>query len=132
MERAVRLLKDKKISREMLSEEDIARSLWPQAVGKTVAAHSLRIKLVRTTLIVEVEDAIWQKQLFGLSRQILGRLHKLLGSNDIQDIEFRIGLPRRQPQRSDAREPNVSDEAEAISDPVLKKVYQGSRRKATG
>ena len=139
MESAARLLKNKKISREILSDDDVARAVWPTAVGKVIAAHTSRVKLVRTTLVVEVEDAIWQKQLAPLTVAILSRLQKLTGSNDIKDIEFRIGIPRRQPQRADSRESNLlqssfsaEDEAERIQDPVLKKVYRLSRRKATG
>lgn len=99
MERAARLIKNSKLSREVLTEEDLARAGWPAAVGKTIAAHAFRIKLVRHTLVVEVEDAIWQRQLHQLSPQILNRLRKLTGSDSIQDLEFRIAIPRRQPQR---------------------------------
>ena len=90
------------------------------------------MKLVRTTLVVEVEDAIWQKQLHLLSRQILDRLRKVTGSGTIEDLEFRIAIPRRQPQRAPIRETvAVPDEAESIQDPVLKKLYRLSRKKAT-
>jgi predicted nucleic acid-binding Zn ribbon protein len=131
MERAARLIKNKKIIREILTDEDIARAVWPTAVGQAIAAHTSRLRLVRTTLVVEVEDAIWQKQLFALSRQILERLRKLTGNDKVQEVEFRIGIPRRQPQRAESRDV-LNDEAERIQDPVLKKVYRLSRRKATG
>jgi hypothetical protein len=131
MERAARLIKNKKVSREILSDEDIARAVWPAAVGKSIAAHTSRLKLVRTTLVVEVEDAIWQRQLHFLSRHIVERVRKLTGSDTVQDVEFRIGVPRREPQRATVNTP-AEDEAENIQDPVLKKVYRLSRRKATG
>jgi predicted nucleic acid-binding Zn ribbon protein len=99
MERAARLIKNSKLSRQVLSEDDLARAVWPVAVGKAIAAHTARIKLVRSTLVVEVEDAIWQRQLHQLSAQILDRLRKLTGSDSIQELEFRIAIPRRQPQR---------------------------------
>ncbi len=139
MERAARLIKNKKVSREILSDEDIARAVWPTAVGKAIAAHTSRLKLVRTTLVVEVEDAIWQKQLWALSSQIVARVRKLTGSDTVQDIEFRTGVPRRQVQRADANTNTTllgragsDDESESIQDAVLKKVYRLSRRKATG
>ncbi len=91
MERAARLIKDKKISREILSDEDIARAVWPAAVGKAIAAHTSRVKLVRKTLVVEVEDAIWQRQLHALTGQILRRLRKLTGS----DNDSRPGVSHR-------------------------------------
>jgi hypothetical protein len=139
MERAARLIKNQKISGDILNDTELARAIWPTAVGKSIAAHTGRLNLVRTTLVVEVEDAIWQKQLHTLSYQILARIRKLTSSNVIQDIEFRIAVPRRQPQRAESREgPQLSigstldDEAERIQDPVLKKIYRLSRRKATG
>ena len=130
MERAARLIKNKKVSREILSDEDIARAVWPAAVGKSIAAHTSRLKLVRTTLVVEVEDATWQKQLFFLSAQIVARVRQLTGSDAVRDVEFRIGVPRREAQRAESN--SSDDESNDIQDPVLKKVYRLSRRKATG
>ncbi len=134
MERAARLMKNKKVSREMVTDEDVARAVWPAAVGKAIAAHTSRLKLVRNTLVVEVEDAIWQKQLFVLSYQILNSLHKLTGPSCIDSIEFRIGVPRRVPQRASGLQAPANapyDDAETIQDPVLKKVYRLSRKRAT-
>ena len=99
MERAARLIKNSKPSRQVLSEDDLARAVWPAVVGRSIAAHTSRIKLVRATLVVEVEDGIWQQQLYRLSSQILDRLRKLTGSDSIEALEFRIAIPRRQPQR---------------------------------
>jgi hypothetical protein len=139
MERAARLIKKNKFSREIFSDDDLARAIWPQAVGKAIAAHTCSLKLVRKTLVVEVEDAIWQRQLHMLSAQILHRLGKISGNTDVEQIEFRIATPRRQPQRAESprtaaqpSEPAVCDEADAIQDPVLKRVYRLSRKKATG
>jgi hypothetical protein len=94
------------------------------------------VKLVRSTLIIEVEDAIWQKQLYCLSMQIVDRLRQVTGSTLIEDVEFRVGAPRREPQRATSRESAresapLADEADSIQDPVLKKLYRLSRKKAT-
>jgi hypothetical protein len=90
-------------------------------------------------LVVEVEDATWQKQLHYLSAQIVARVRALTGSETVQDVEFRIGVPRRESQRAESNGPGLfgtanssADEADSIQDPVLKKVYRISRRKATG
>jgi hypothetical protein len=93
---------------------------------------------------VDAEDAIWQRQLRTLERQIIDRVRLLLPDIEIESIEFRIGIPRREPQmavntagfmRSGTAVNPASaasdDEADRIADPVLKKVYQLSRRKAT-
>jgi hypothetical protein len=137
MERAARLIKKISYSNTLFTDDDLARAIWPAAVGKSIAAHTSRLKLVRSTLVVEVEDAVWQKQLHPLTGQILARLHKVMGSQLIQDLEFRVAIPRRQPVRAEVRESTliapqrVPDEADAIQDPVLRKVYQLSRKKAT-
>lgn len=136
MQRAARVIQNKKLSRELITEEDIVRGVWPTAVGKTVAAHTGRLKLVRHNLVVEVEDAIWQRQLHSLSHQIVRRIQKLTGSNTVQDIEFRIGIPRREPQRADSRKPALlgdsDDESDNIQDPILRRIYRLSRKKTAG
>ncbi|HEY1950892.1 MAG TPA: DUF721 domain-containing protein [Bryobacteraceae bacterium] len=132
MERAARLIKKNKFSQKVFTDEDFARAVWPTAVGKAIAKHTLRVKLVRSRLIVEVEDAIWQKQLYCLSMQIVDRLRQVTGSTLIEDVEFRVGAPRREPQRATSRESvPLADEADSIQDPVLKKLYRLSRKKAT-
>jgi hypothetical protein len=138
MERAAHFIQKNKLSKKVFSEEDLTRAVWPAAVGKAIAAHTSRLTLVRQTLVVEVEDAIWQKQLFTLRTQILNRLHRVTGSADlVKDLEFRIALARRQPQRAETRlstAPQTAipyDEADSIQDAVLKKVYRLSRKKAT-
>ena len=137
MERAAKIIKKNKHSRQVMSDEDIARAVWPAAVGKAIASHTSRLKLVRNKLVIEVEDAIWQRQLHTLSTQIIGRLRTLTGSDAIEELEFRIGVPRREAQRAEslapallALQPDSDDESHRIQDPVLKKVYQLSRKRA--
>jgi hypothetical protein len=137
MERAARLIKNSKLSKRVFSEEDLARAVWPAAVGKAIAARTTRLTLVRQTLVVEVEDSVWQKQLFTLRGQILDRLRRVTASDVVQDVEFRVAVKRRQPQRAETRESPAAqtatpyDEADSIQDAVLKKVYRLSRKKAT-
>ncbi len=137
MERAARLIRKTKVSSEIFTDEDFNRALWPAAVGKAIAAHTSRIKLVRNTLVVEVEDAVWQGQLFTLSSQIIERIRKVTGTDLVHDLEFRIAVPRRGLAREVARGGQAqhclhdADEADGIRDPVLKKVYRLSRTKAT-
>jgi predicted nucleic acid-binding Zn ribbon protein len=122
-----------------MSEEDVFRAAWPLAVGKAIARHTSHVRLVREKLVIEVEDAIWQRQLHTLSFQILDRLRKFTGSALVTDLEFRIGIPRRTVQRAESsehlaeslRQQSHADEAETILDPVLKKVYRLSRKKAS-
>ena len=141
MERAAKFIRKNAYSNGIFTDDDFARAIWPAAVGKAIAAHTARLKLVRTTLVVEMEDAMWRKQLFPLTRQILDCVRKVTGSDLVQDIEFRVAVPRRQPMRAQTPDslapPNgssidsLADEADSIRDPVLKKVYRLSRKKAT-
>jgi len=141
MERAARLIRKNFSSNQVFSEEEFTRAVWPAAVGRAISAHTVRLKLVRTTLVVEVEDAIWQKQLYPLTRQILDQIRRVTASDMVRDIEFRVAIPRRQPMRTEVRDRtsvplqdgalSPVDEAESIRDPMLKKVYRLSRKKAT-
>ena len=131
MERAAKLIRRNPLSKQVLADEDYARAIWPAAVGKAVAAHTSRVRLVRRKLLVEVEDSIWQKQLFPLTAQIVARLRQVTNGDLIEDVEFRVAIPRRQPMRAETSQIASADEAETIPDPVLKKVYRLSRKKAT-
>jgi hypothetical protein len=84
--------------------DDLARAAWPLAVGKKVAARTRPARMVRTRLIVEVEDP-WKKQLFTLSRQILTNLERHLGQGIVEDLEFRVMPPRRDAQRAEVAQP---------------------------
>ena len=131
MERAGKSLAKLKLS-DAISKEDLARAAWPAAVGKRIARHAAAKALVRGSLIVEVEDGIWQKQLFYLRNQILGKLQEVLGGEVISDVEFRVGTPRRRPQPAQSlsgAEP--ADEADGILDPGMRIVYKQARKKAT-
>ena len=88
--------------------------------------------MVRTRLIVEVEDPIWKKQLFTLSRQILTNLERHLGQGIVEDLEFRVMPPRRDPQRAEVAQPAPRglDEADEIADPVMRNMYRLARKKA--
>lgn len=180
MERAGRAFQKHKLSKPLLTGEEVLRAAWRSAVGKIISRHTSRVRLVRNTLVVEVEDAVWQRQLNSLWHQILEQVRHSTGNNTLENIEFRIAVPRREAQRAQsanefASPSNVdskagqaprngsnlaapaglpplppapakpahaaqitlwsvepaNDEADQILDPVLKKVYQLSRRKAS-
>jgi hypothetical protein len=133
MERAGKALT--KLKFESLSTPELVRAAWPIAMGKRLARHTVAIDLVRDRLIVEVEDAIWQKQLFHLRYQILKRLAEIVGESIVQDIEFRIAPKRRPPQPAARLTPthpaDSTDEADRIDDPLFRLIYRQARKKAT-
>ena len=131
MERAGKSLAKLKLS-DAISQDDLARAAWPAAVGKRIAARAAAKSLVRGSLIVEVEDGIWQKQLFYLRYQILAKLQEVLGAGVITDVEFRIATPRRPPQTAlSVSNTKPRDEADGISDPGLRLIYKQARKKAS-
>ncbi len=131
MERASKLIRGLRLSGEVITPGQIACAAWPEAVGKKIAGHTRAAKLVRTRLVVEVEDHTWQRQLFALTRDILKNLDKTLGRGLIDDLEFRIVPRRREPEVARVAMPALfADDADAISDPVLRGIYKQSRKKA--
>jgi predicted nucleic acid-binding Zn ribbon protein len=131
MERASKLIRKLGLPGETISAEELACAAWPQAVGKKIAAHTRASRMVRTRLIIEVEDRIWQRQLFALTRHILGNLERSVGSGLVEDLEFRIVPRRREPQRAAMAMPGLMpDEADSIADPVMRSIYRASRKKA--
>ena len=144
MERAGRLIGKLKIPKEVLEPEALARAAWPVAVSKRIAAHARVGRLVRSTLVIECEDPIWQRHLFTLSAQIVRNIQSILGPLVVTDLDFRPMVPRRGPQvaaaaRADARQdalpvqlPLVPDEADSIPDAVFRHLYKQSRKRQLG
>jgi predicted nucleic acid-binding Zn ribbon protein len=123
MERAGRILGKLKLP-EMSDPETRARAAWPMAAGKKIANHTRATMLVRDTLVVEVEDFLWQKNLATLERFLIANLSKVMGDAVVTKLDLRP-MPRRMaPQRAEtARASN-----DGIADPVLDLVYRQSKR----
>lgn len=135
MERAGRLLGALQAARRCLTPEELALAAWPAAVGKKAARHTKAVALDGSRLVVEVGDELWRRNLELLSGQILANLQSMLGPSAPRWIEYRLAVPRR-PVRSEALEaefrlrPQGDDEADRIEDPVLRRIYLRSKRKA--
>ena len=118
-----------------LAPDQLAVAAWPAAVGERLAARTNAVTLVRTRLVVEVEDAVWQKQLFQLSSQILPRIRAVIGPGIVDELEFRVSprVPRR-PMRmattSSASAGAADPEADSIRDPIFRTLYKQARKKA--
>lgn len=112
---------------DTVGREELVCAAWKSVVGKRVAVHARAERLVRGKLVVGVDDAIWQRQLFGMSRMIVQRLQEALGAPLVDDLEFRIAPPRREPQRAATSRP--ADEADGILDDGLRRIYLQSRKR---
>ena len=70
--------------REMLSADParltaFAAAFWPHMVGAEVGLRTRVVKLEKSTLVIEVPDASWQKELHRLQPSLVRRLRELLG-----------------------------------------------------
>ena len=127
MQRAGTLFGKLKQSPEM-DPETRARAAWVLAAGKKIARHTLASALVRGTLIVEVEDFLWQKQLNTLRHFLLSNLKEVLGEELVTGIDFRPMPARKKPQQAESARGN----ADGISDPVMAMLYKESKKRGTG
>jgi len=131
MERASKLIRGMKLPGGTLTGEELACAVWPQAVGDKIAGHTRAARMVRTRLVVEVEDITWQRQLNSLSRRIVWNLEQVVGKGLVEDLEFRVVPRRREPQRATAAAPAlIADDAAGIADPLMRSIYRASRKKA--
>ncbi len=131
MERASKFIRQLGLPADAISADELACAAWPEAVGKKIAAHTRAAKLVRNRLVIEVEDTVWQKQLFTLSPLIVRNLAKILGPGMVEETYFRIVPRRREPQRATQSVSGLfADEAESIEDPVMRGIYRASRNRA--
>jgi predicted nucleic acid-binding Zn ribbon protein len=132
MERASKTIRLLNLPVDTMAVDELACAAWPEAVGRKIASHTRAAKLVRNRLVVEVEDAVWQKQLFTLSPLIVRSLVKILGPGLVEETEFRIVPRRREPQRAAEAVPGrlFADDADAIEDPVMRGIYRAARTRA--
>jgi hypothetical protein len=117
--------------RDSCDAGDIVCAAWKRAVGKKIAAHTRASKLVRDKLVVEVEDWLWQRNLMGLSRQIMKNLEQAIGPGIVADLEFRLMPPRRGPRLAETSLPafDLADESNGIADPGMRRIYRMKRKK---
>jgi predicted nucleic acid-binding Zn ribbon protein len=118
-----------KLPRGLSDRETRARAAWAVAVGKRIARYARATMLVRDTLIVEVEDMVWQRQLNTMRPLLLHNLNEALGEALVADIAFRHVPPRIKPQMASSARPDTrNDEADSIADPVMRMLYRRSAR----
>lgn len=128
MERASRVIGKLKLPEGTVSQEAVACAAWAGAVGRKIAAHTRAARMVRTRLIIEVEDVVWQRQLWALRDQVRRKIEESVGPGIVEDLEFRVMPERLGPHRAQHAAARA-DEAEAIADPVLRNIYKASRKR---
>jgi len=126
MQRAGKLIGKLNMSRDPGDAEARAIAAWRVAAGRKIAEHTRAASVVRNSLIVEVEDMVWQRQLTTLRHFLIRNLVDVLGDASITDIDFRPMSPRRKPPQPATR-PSPSE----IQDPVLDLIYRQSKNRNT-
>ena len=124
MQRAASLLGKVKMPAGSDSLEERAKAAWRVAAGPKIEKHTIAATLVRGTLVIEVGDITWQRQLYTLRHFLLKNLEQVLGEKVITDLDFRPMPPRRKPMREEAPRPK-----HGIADPVMSLLYQQSLKK---
>jgi predicted nucleic acid-binding Zn ribbon protein len=108
----------------------MAVSAWTAAVGVKISNRTNPTGMVRKRLVVEVEDAVWQRQLWTLRVQILKRIEQVLGRAIVEELEFKVAAPRIKPARTEILHAASSDEADQILDPTFRSFYKAARKRA--
>ncbi len=67
-----------------------------------------------------------------MSRRIADKVNRAVGSELLEDVDFRVAVPKRRgPGRAESAAGRVpNDEAAGISDPNLRRLYRRSKKKA--
>lgn len=130
MERAGRIVRKLDSTRKCSSPEALCLAAWPSAAGKKIAVHTRAVGVFDGRLVIEVEDAMWQRQLISLSTQILANLERILAVKVVSGIDYRVRAARLMPARELQRARSF-DEADRIADPVFQLIYKTARKKAT-
>ena len=130
MKRAGRLFAQMDFPDQFDEAEPRARAAWAVASGKTIARHTRATALVRGKLLVEVEDALWQRQLATMGHFLVRNLARELGPDVVKEIDFRP-MPKRRPMQmaqtmTGQVQQTSARRVEGIEDPVLGLLYKRS------
>lgn len=68
---------------------------WERLVGARIAAHAEPVSVHDGVLTVRAADAAWANQLRWLERDVLERIHAVVGDDVIHAIEVRTGPANR-------------------------------------
>lgn len=118
----------------------LVKVAWNRVAGDTLRQHAIAVALRGQTLTVAVADAVWQKQLESMARQLLYRLGALVGQTLVTYLEFKIdpaafksagNASRHVVDRHSAKVPvELVSAAAAIEDPKLRRLFLGAATSA--
>jgi predicted nucleic acid-binding Zn ribbon protein len=65
---------------------ELLQKLWPTLAGKTVGEVTRIIAIHGSTVVLDVPDLAWRKQLMKMKKQLLARMNEPWGSQRITEI----------------------------------------------
>jgi predicted nucleic acid-binding Zn ribbon protein len=63
---------------------------WPRVAGPRLARRARAVAFRDGTLHVEVEGSAWMHELGFLKRDLIERIHRDLGTDEVRDLRFSI------------------------------------------
>jgi len=114
--------------------------VWEQAVGSRIASHATPSAFRDGTLTLTVDSAPWMQQLNYLKQELIAKANQELGEEMVKDIYLKAGrvkapappaapwAPKRR-QLSPEEIAWIAEQAESVSDPDLRGVFERLIRK---
>lgn len=81
-----KLLHDLDLGARVRESEPIVH--WEKIVGPRIAGVTTPEKVQRGVLIVRVSDPVWRYELSLRKQDVISRIHKVTGSDEIKDIRW--------------------------------------------
>jgi predicted nucleic acid-binding Zn ribbon protein len=114
-----------------------AITAWNRAAGDGLRQHAIPVNLQDGTLVVAVADAVWQKQLRPMLKELIYKTNSMLGQPLVKQVELVVDakIVNSRSRSSDGRPavaevpPEISSAAGAIADVDLREKFI---RAATG
>lgn len=82
-------------SLQALSDEDKLAAAWPVACGKTMAERGVVVGYAEGTVLMEVADEVWLRQMMSMRKQLAGEMARIAGVK-VSEIHFELKRNGRQ------------------------------------
>jgi len=124
----------KEVLREMdvdtAAGEALVLAAWPEIAGEMLRERTRAVGYVERTLVVEVQDLTWKRNLECLAPQMLAKLNRGLAGTPVDLIDFRVAKPSSGKKRGASGSTALSNvpttlsrAAEKISDAALRESF---------
>ena len=112
------------------AEEALVIAGWPEIAGEMLRDRTHAVGYADRTLIVEVQDATWKRNLEYLAPQMLAKLNQNLRGPKVDLIDFRVAKPASRRKRNAHEAAAMSNvprkltvAAESIGDTALRENF---------